>query len=449
MSLITPESKVPVAPNREDDLITEPQKALFKRPEVLRLIVIALLAEIGYGVLNISTMQVYLRDDRNFGESVIGFVLVAFLLTEAIFKSPMGHVADKYGPRLLMICGPLISVFTSILSLVIPKTGGGTFEVLCFIVLRAGDGIGAAMLWPAAFALVGDTVRDDERQQAMSLLNLCYIMGIALALPIGGIVDDLSHTHYFALLVAAALFAAVSGAAFFFVPKKKLQILASEADGSEHAAGFSDLLKSVKQIPAYLILAVVTFAGIGFPMAIIKLFAQDQYGMSESQFGALVFPAAISMGLLSVPMSHLGEKLGRIRSVHFGMGLCSFGLILIASGAFFRFMQSPIYLALGGIPVGIGFLLAIPAWMASVSDIDKKRRGANLGAVMTAQGLGAIIGAPIGGALYEKLQPLGHRLHLGSGLAHYSPFVGCAVCVTLGWLIGLKILRPPAPTEAT
>ncbi len=134
---------------------------LLKKPAVFRLLVIALLAEIGYAVLNVSTMPVYLRDERAFGEKVISIVLVAFLLSEAVFKGPMGHMADKFGRKNLMTVGPAISVVTALLSLAIPHWSGSPLEVLAFIFLRILDGIGAAMLWPAAFSAMGDSVEDD------------------------------------------------------------------------------------------------------------------------------------------------------------------------------------------------------------------------------------------------------------------------------------------------
>jgi MFS transporter, DHA1 family, multidrug resistance protein len=376
------------------------QSPVFRRPAVARLLLIALFAEIGYATLNISAMPVYLREDRQFGESVIGLVLVAFLLSEAVFKSPMGHLADRYGHRKLMILGPALSVGTALLSLAVPHGWGG-YEIASFILLRALDGVGAAMLWPAAFAAVGDAVDDKERQQAMSLLNLCYMLGIALALPIGGYVNDLTHTKWASLVLAAAVFGGVALASLRFAPVRAKQVTTDEVEHGEFK--FADFLASMRQIPAFLTLAIVIFAGIGFPMAIIKLFAKDAYGMSESGFGLLVFPAAISMAVLSVPMTRLGERMGRVRAVHIGIGICTLGLWVIASGMVVPFMRQPWILAIGGIPVGVGFLLAIPAWMASVSDIDPRRRAANLGAVMTAQGLGAMIGAPLGGLLYEKL----------------------------------------------
>ena len=112
----------------------EPTKLppVYRRPQVLKLLIIALLAEIAYAVLNISTMPIYLvsvpapgmhliPNGRAFGASVIGLVLAAFLLSEAVFKSPMGHLADKFGPKTLMLVGPAISFFTTMVTLLLPK----------------------------------------------------------------------------------------------------------------------------------------------------------------------------------------------------------------------------------------------------------------------------------------------------------------------------------------
>jgi DHA1 family multidrug resistance protein-like MFS transporter len=412
-----------------------------KRP-VRNLLLIALLAEIGYATLNLSTMPVYLSGDRQFGASVIGLVMVTFLLFEAVFKSITGHIADRFGTRKLMIAGPLISVATSIISIILPHKAGGTaIETLAFIVLRAFDGIAVAMLWPAAFAQMNAVVEDNERQQAMSYLNACYMLGIAFAYPLGGIANDLSGKRYAGIILAAILFlfaALASQRVTHSTPPMK----------DEHASGFQDFIDSLKQIPEYLILAVVTFMGIGFPLAIFKLFPVDQFNMSESAIGFLILPCALAMAFLSGVMARLGEKLGKVRAVHLGLFLCSIGVSIIALGAFLPFMRHVWVLGIAGLPVGIGFLLTIPAWMASVSDINPEKRATNIGAVMTAQGVGAMIGAPIGAAMYEKFQPLGVQLHLGESFGRYSPFVGCAICVICGLLLSLKILHDPKKVEA-
>src|SRR4051794_5320920 len=93
---------------------------LARRPAVLRLLIIALLAEISYAVLNISTMPVYLKQQRGFSELLVSVVFVSFLLSEAIFKGPMGHLADRYGCRRFMIVGPAVTLCTSIFTLILP-----------------------------------------------------------------------------------------------------------------------------------------------------------------------------------------------------------------------------------------------------------------------------------------------------------------------------------------
>jgi DHA1 family multidrug resistance protein-like MFS transporter len=414
---------------------------LWKRPAVLRLLIIAVLAEIGYAVLNISTMPIYLQQERGMGESVIGFIVVGFLLSEAVFKGPMGHFADRYGCRTLMVGAPFITIVTSLLTAVVPHDSG-VWEVLALMFLRILDGIGAAMIWPAAFALMGHTVEDSERQNGMSLINMCYLLGVALALPLGGAAEDLLNTRSAGLYLAAAVFAIVALVAWRFVPDERLssdEIEAVEGEGFK----IHDLIASFKAIPAYVLLAVITFAGIGFPMFIVKLFALDEFKMSATQFGALVFPGAIAMAVLSVPMSRYGQSVGRARAVHIGLGMCAVGLSFLCLGAFFSVFRAGWVLALGGIPIGLGFLLAIPAWFASVSDIDCRRRAAYLGAIMTAQGIGAMVGGAVGPILYEKLVPVGERVGLGESFGHYSPFIGCALCLTAGWLISLRILRDP------
>lgn len=110
-------------------------------------------------------------------------------------------------------------------------------------------------------------------------------------------------------------------------------------------------------------------------------------------------------------------------------------------------LRQPFIFALAGIPAGLGFLLTIPAWYASVSDLNPEKRGANLGAVMAAQGVGMIIGAPIGAFLYERLRTVGEQIGLGRDFGHYAPFGACAIAVTFGWLLSIRVLREEAPQK--
>jgi DHA1 family multidrug resistance protein-like MFS transporter len=443
--------------------VAEPPPPVVERPPLLRqkkvlhLLAIALLAELAYAVLNISAMPVYLKNDRGFPEGTIGLIVATFLLAEAAFKGPMGSLADKFGRKRLMVLGPVLTVFTALGTLFVPRDVGALEPVL-FFMLRAIDGLAVAMLWPAAFALVGESVESDRKQEAMSLLNMCYLGGVALALFVGGAADDLfgrltrdtTGAHAPSLYLAAILCVTVSILAYGWLPSGRAMREAARkarTEGIKSAEEIVQLAKTAVHIPGLLLLGGITFMGVGFPLAVFKLFAQDEFQMSGSKFGGLLLPVLVAMAVFSPFMSRFGERIGRHRAVHLGLALCAAGMSVIALGAFSEAFRNLWMLGLGAIPVGLGFLLTIPAWYASVSEVDEARRAANIGAVMTAQGLGAIVGSLIGAQSYQRLQGLdalfGRPLtpEAALTLAHYSPFIGCAVCVVVGWLLSLVLLR--------
>jgi DHA1 family multidrug resistance protein-like MFS transporter len=110
-----------------------------------------------------------------------------FLLTEALFRAPMGMLSDRLGRRRLMLVGPLLTCCTALATVWV-------HHPLWFLLLRGLDGLGAAMLWPAAYAAIGDTVPPERRSRAMSFLNMTYMSGIALGPLVGGLANDLAGT---------------------------------------------------------------------------------------------------------------------------------------------------------------------------------------------------------------------------------------------------------------
>ena len=424
---------------------------LWRRRCVLHLLVVALLAELAYAVLNISAMPVFLKNDRGFPEGTIGFIVATFLLAEATFKGPMGALADRFGRKRLVVLGPVLTVFTALGSLFVPQDIGD-LETVIYFAFRAIDGLGVAMLWPAAFALIGESVENDQKQEAMSLLNMCYLGGVALALFIGGAADDLfggftsatTGAHAPSLYLASILCVATSVLAYMWLPSgRKMREDARQKRLTASREEIVQLARQAANIPGLLALGGVTFMGVGFPLAVFKLFAQDEFRMSGTTFGGMLLPVLIAMAVFAPWMSRFGEKIGRHKAVHVGLFMCAAGMSLIALGAFVPGLRSLWLIGLSAIPVGLGFLLTIPAWYASVSEIDEARRASNIGAVMTAQGLGAIIGSLVGSQAYQRLQgvPTFLGVTVDSSFAHYSPFVGCAACVVAGWLLSLVLLR--------
>src|ERR1044071_2471089 len=137
---------------------------LKSRPTLIAIAVVAGLAELAYAVMNISAMPVYLKFSMGYGEFLIGLIGIAFLFFEGVMKGPFGVLGDHIGRKWLIITGPMISVFTALLTMLVPI---GREHAWMFACLRVMDGLGAAALWPSALAMIADVVPESKRAQAM------------------------------------------------------------------------------------------------------------------------------------------------------------------------------------------------------------------------------------------------------------------------------------------
>ena len=114
-----------------------------------------------------------------------------------------------------------------------------------------------------------------------------------------------------------------------------------------------------------LLMTFMIFLGIGFIMLYIKTFAGERNGpfhMNERVFGNTLVVPALLIGALSVPMGTLGDKIGKARAVKIGLFLC-----MVAYWALLAFPNRHTLVGFGTL-IGLGFVLAFPAWMALVTE---------------------------------------------------------------------------------
>lgn len=442
-------------------------------PAIIAIAIVAALAELAYAVMNVSAMPVYLVKSMHYGSGAMAGIGAAFLLCEGVTKGPFGILGDRVGRKRLIIVGPLLSTITALLTLLVHPS-----QWYFFVALRALDGFGAAALWTSALAMIADVVAEDRRSQAMSLFTVAYMVGIAVGPFIGGLANDLtgmvtSNLHVrdidprtASFYVVSFLFLLTAIIAAWRVPNVRPHHEA-HPHGAEEGFSLAALVDSLRRMPQMMIMALVTFLGVGLLSMIIKLFVMDEFHVPETRFGALLLLPCLVIGAASILLSTLGDRIGRVRAMRIGIGLCATSMWALI------FLKSEWALVLGGSLIGIGFVIAFPSWMAYISSVcDPRQRGAVMGAFGTAQGLGVMVGALLGGYLYqhayvrvpfiparihESLPFL--RVHAGHVVtrAHYMPFLGCAVLLFVSWLIAtfavsdearhLPHLQPESPAD--
>ncbi|MGW3912466.1 MFS transporter [Streptomyces sp. NPDC005070] len=105
---------------------------------------------------------------RELGLSTSGmqWVVNAYLLSLAAFFALGGRLADLFGPRRVVVVGTLVFVVSSVLCGCVPK---GDFAQTWLILFRATQGLGAALLFPAALAVVVAVFPVERRGRALAL----------------------------------------------------------------------------------------------------------------------------------------------------------------------------------------------------------------------------------------------------------------------------------------
>ncbi|MDO8682100.1 MAG: MFS transporter [Armatimonadota bacterium] len=385
--------------------------------------VIALLAELGYATMNQSALQPYVVKELKLSAGWLGWILATFLLVEALFRPALGALGDRVGRRPLLIAGPIASCAAAFLT-------ARAVDPAALISLRILDGLGAAAIWPTAFALVGDTVDEKNRSVAMSVLNVTYMAGIALGPLVGGAVSEYTGSERYVFYTIGGMFALTVIIALAAIPKRTAPHRHETHLEEPQPIHLSSLLYSLRAIPEMLAMVFFAFGGVGVLIPIVKLYAMDELGLTEKGYGWLLLPAAATLAVLAMPLGRLGDKWGKVRSVRLGVLIAATAMWVIAT------TRAQPALVLGGSLLGVGFLMAMPAWLALISEMtSSSRRGEILGTVGMAQGLGAILGAIVGGHMYEG------SISVPFVQAHSAPLVLSAIMLSVSTILTFIFLR--------
>jgi MFS family permease len=128
----------------------------------------------------------------------------------------------------------------------------------------------------------------------------------------------------------------------------------------------------------------------------MALYINEVTGIAPSNVGLLLLVLFIPAGVLGIPVGHLADRWPRYRVVQAAFWTAAVGMALVP------LCGSLVTLLSVGVVVTMGFLFALPAWLALVADLAPEgRSGRVIGTMATAQGAGAFLGPLLGGHLWD------------------------------------------------
>jgi MFS family permease len=389
-----------------------------KHKDLAGVALVAVIAHLGYGVLNQSAIPPYVAITG--WTPYIGGIYAAWLLAETIAKAPMGALADLIGMRAVYVIASAVGAVSAFL-----WTITGILGVI--FAIRVADGFASAGAWTVTVLAMGGTVRSQARTGAMGLFLVTYLIGLAFAPLVGGYANDITGSKLTSFYVASVFFAIAAMLALFLVPVHPRSEEGPDQERIEHRSLLAEIWLGVKAFPEYMVVAFAAFFSIGTLIPVMKLFAMQELGLTETEYGFLVLPVAGVLTVAALLAGKISDLIGKYRTVQGGVALSAIAMYLVP------WIHKPWELAVLATIIGIGFAVGMPAWLALISDMSAPDvRGSVIGAVGTGQGIGLLLGVLLGGYLYTL-----HPIHvLGITVrTHYAQFwisaFGLSLCVAL------------------
>jgi MFS family permease len=399
--------------------------ALFREyPQLGPLALMTGASQLAFALLNIYALPIYLVDNLHLSGRALGLASATFLAVETVLKIPMGRLSDRYGRKLFIVLGPLLISLNPTLVASLPKR----LWLLVFP-LRAVDGVGAAALWPPLFAVVGDLTADRRRAAAMSVVNTVYVAAIGAAVAMGAFVSHATGSDKAPFYVATGLLLCTALTAQLGLPRTRRLAEDDPPVGPDWSVALGSPALRSCPFPLVLLMSLLMTLGVLTLASFLVLYLYQDLHLSRLQTGLLLVCLGAPVLLFGIPLGHAADRWGKTRAVR---------ISLVVSAALMWAIPSCRSTALfGGVAavLVLSHVLGTPAWLALVSELaPARRRGGVMGAVATAEGLGAVLGPLVGGWLWD--------------INHSHIFYGAAAFLTLAAVIALLTLRRdprPAP----
>ena len=312
--------------------------------------------------------------------ALVGIIVAAYSFTNLFGNLGAGYILDRWGRRTPMVLGMAITVI-AVFSYSLVQTPEQMMAA------RAVHGIGAAVLAPGAFSIIGDRTASDRWGRAMGLTGALIAVAALVGPPVAGILRDTWGADV--VFYVDAVFIFITLVAFLIIARDNSREVETHDSNTP-----SEIAQRQPALwPAYAAAFAIT-VGIGALVTYLPLMLEEQ-GQSAARSGySFGVYALVAMLVMASPISRASDRFGRF-------GPLMLGLLGVAAGlALLGILEGYGGVVVGMAVFGLGYGLVFPAATALVaSATGADRRGMAFGVFYAVYSLGVVVGASGSGRL--------------------------------------------------
>jgi predicted MFS family arabinose efflux permease len=316
---------------------------------------------------------------------LIGLAFGIYGLSRAIFQIPFGFLSDKYGRKNILFIGMLLfGIFTIFI--------GFSSNILELILLRFLQGVAAES--SVAFALVSDTVSENQRATALAYLGIPIGLSFVVGIVLGPLLSlYFGYPFLFYLSGALGILSAIFIYLFVEEPKNKKVLKEIEVSFDRFINIFKNKIVANLSVQGFILSFFMTVFFFALPMLVKSRLGMDDY---YKVLIPMVFFSLFAM-----------MKASKKADMGYESRLLKLSYLLMGISALFVFSNSGVYslpaIIIGGILFFTGFSITEPIMPSLVSSSsDPSFVGTSMGIYNTFQFSGSFAGGVLAGFLFKN-----------------------------------------------
>ncbi len=349
---------------------------------------------------------------RGLGISLKAAGALVTLRMVARLASPfLGPLADRYGRRRVMEIALLLFSLASLL-----LAGLGTFAAAAIAFILYG--IAKALYDPAVYAYLGDTVPYHKRGRTIGIVELAWSSAWLLGVPASGfLIERFGWRAPWAVLIVLGLLG-------LWLTRASLPPAARPAagDGGERfvaslVATWRDLLRR-RSVVALLLTCLLLTVAIEVTFIVYGAWIETSFGLNISALGVASIVIGLAEAAAEFGAAAITDRLGKRRSVLLGILGLAASLVALPwlSGFGLATAMTGVVLMMLTFEFGVVSLLPL------ATELAPEARASLLALTLTAFGLARIVGAFVGGWLWQW-QSIALHAGLGAVCALVAAFL--------------------------
>ena len=307
----------------------------------------------------------------------VGIIVAAYSFTNLFGNLGAGYILDRWGRRTPMLLGMAITVI-AVFSYSLVQTPEQMMAA------RAVHGIGAAVLAPGAFSIIGDRTASDRWGRAMGLTGALIAVAALIGPPAAGILRDVWGANV--VFYVDSAFILITLIAFLIIARDGSPTVL-EGESAPHDATRDDTRRNPALWSAYAAAFAIT-VGIGALVTHLPLMLEEQGETAARSGYSFGIYALVAMLVMASPISRAGDRYGRFGPLMLGLVGIAIGLALLGV------LEGYGGVVAGMAVFGLGYGLVFPAATALVaSATGADRRGVAFGVFYAVYSFGVVVGA--------------------------------------------------------